>query len=845
MANWRSPRFQEAGGVVKKPRSVPLEVDRLEAARLGVKEAVERLELLTVVSSALSRAMDDYSSALNQVAEACAPDFADLCAIELVGETGEIRTIAYRVARGAALTAPVEWTPVGAGINPGRSPILSYDRPGEVPAARRVREALAADSLVVAPVTGGGLTLGWVVFATGTARRGLRPSALRVAEDIASRVAMTVQRVLLYRESVTAGHEQARAARRLRRLAAAAANLAGATTPEEVLRTACVEVCIVLDADAAAATWRQEATSPIEVAVGLAGAGAAASALESAIGGVATRGHGWISSTLPSSDPRHRAALAVFSSKQMSVDDELLLTSLASMVPVAFERALNTEKALLRQAELDAVLEASPVAILTLHPDGTVIGANNAAHQLFGWDLADDDPQFPPALQPLLRRLPADVAAGHPVTNRAVTTAGYDLTVSAAPLPGAGDSISGALVVANDVREQREAERALLQAQRLEAMGQVAGGIAHDFNNLLTVIVGYASILRRQLTDPAAADLLGHIETAVGRASSLTQQLLGFTRRPMDDLTVLDMVGAVSDLAPVLERLLSPSVVLDLQLPTGPVPVLADRSALEQTVLNLCLNSRDAIDGAGKVSIAVDDVELSEATGRQLGVAAGRYARLDVVDNGPGMSAEVRERCLEPFFTTKDRDHGTGLGLPTVYGYTAERGGTLVIDSSPGEGTRVTVWLPRATEGAEVPSGGGATVVPQLAGRALLVEDQGNLRSLAAMVLADAGMDVVDVPDAETALAALDGDGPWDVLVTDIVLPGMSGAELATRLRAVQPALPVLYVSGYADRDTRRKGLVDGARLLRKPYRPDELCHRVAEVMGAAGAGDPAQGWKR
>ncbi|HLI24277.1 MAG TPA: ATP-binding protein, partial [Acidimicrobiales bacterium] len=664
-------------------------------------------------------------------------------------------------------------------------------------------------------------------------RRGLRPSAVRVGEDIAGRIATTVQRVLLYRESVSAGHQQARAARRLRRLAAAAANLAGANTPEDVLRTACVEICIVLDADSAAATWSQGTDPPIEASVGPVDSATVRRALGGAGAAAAVRGPGWIASSLPCSDPRHQAGLAVFSEREFSADDELLLTSLASMVPVAFERALHTEKALLREAELDAVLEASPVAIVSLRPDGSVIGANHAAHRLFGWHLDDPHPEFPEALAPILGAMPAEVRADGPITNRAVAVEGFDLSVSAGLMPALPDQVPGVLVVANDVHEQREVERALLQAQRLEAMGQVAGGIAHDFNNLLTVIMGYASILRRQLGDDGAEAVpLAHIETAVTRASGLTQQLLGFTRRQMHDIVLMDLAAAVGELAPVLERLLGPTVVLDLQLPAGPVPVAADPSALEQTVLNLCLNARDAIQGDGKVMVAVDEVDVLDGSARRLEVAPGRFVRLTVADNGPGMSDEVRQRCLEPFFTTKDRGHGTGLGLPTVYGYTVERGGALTIDSAPGEGTRVEVLLPRAARGSSPDPAADTTPVPSLSGRVLLVEDEDNLRTLAHMVLTDAGMEVVAAPDAETALGVLDDGGPWDVLVTDIVLPGLSGVDLAGRLRAADPHLPVLYVSGYADQEARRRGLVDGSRLLRKPYRPDELCLRIADMLG-------------
>ncbi len=809
---------------------------RPEAVRHGEREAVERLELLAVISTALSRAMEDYSSAVRQVAEACVPDFCDLCAIELIGESGESETVAYRVASSASLTAPASWTPIGGTIAPSRAATLCYERPDEPATTRHVRQRLGAQSLIAAPIVGGGLTLGWLVMAVGQSRRGLRPSALRVAQDIGARLATCIQRVMLYRESVAAGHQQARAARRLRRLAAAAANLAGADTPAEVLRLACVEICIVLDGDAAAARWSLNNAPDIEASVGVSDPSLAAGALEAAMYGASTRGPGWIAASLPCADPQQSAALAVFSDKHISADDELLLTSLASMVPVAFERAMNTEQALLREAELDAVLEASPVAIVTMGADGAVTGANRAAQDLFGWRAGAEGLEFPPSIRPAMLQLPLDVRTSGSVSNRLVAAEGFDLSVSAAPMPASTHEQPGLLVVASDVREQREVERALLQAQRLEAMGQVAGGIAHDFNNLLTVMIGYTSILQRSLQQPDQAALLGNIETAVNRAAALTQQLLGFTRRQMEDVVVVDLAQSVRSLHPVLDRLVGPAITVDLQLPGAPVHIAADPSAVEQMILNLSINARDAMEDGGKLTISVDEVDLDPSHASELEVRPGHFARLVVADNGPGMSEEVRSRCLEPFFTTKERGKGTGLGLPTVYGQTVERGGAVIIDTAPGEGTAVGVWLPRAEAGATPASGPAPGAdVPALAGRALLVEDQDDLRRLAGMTLRDAGMEVVDAGDAETALLMAD-EATWDVLVTDIVLPGMTGVELATRLRSLHPRLPVLYVSGYADRDTRRRGLVEGSRLLRKPYRPDELCRRVAELVCDAGS---------
>ena len=842
-----------------------------EVGERSEREALQRLELLVTVSRVLAGAMDDYNYAVGQVAEACVPTFCDLCAIEVVGPEGEHQVAAYQVSPTAGLDAPRAWAPVGESCSPTRAPTLSYPRPEDPDDARRLRERLGAQSLIVSPISAGGVILGWLVMATGKGRRGFRPSAVSVAEDVSARLATTIQRALLYRESLASANRQARAAHRLRRLAAATANLAGAATPEEVLQVACVEICIVLDADAAAARWCSAGQPDLDAVAGSPQAEVVEEALTAAIDHGTGRGPGWIAQPLPCADASSRAALAVLSGGPFSPEEETMLASLAAMVPVAFERALSTAAALAREAELDAALHATPVAIVRVGTDGVVLHANRAANELFGWtadfagehgnpfggrpDFAGEHGNpagghansFPPAILPAILHLLAEVPEVGSITNRPVAAEGFDLSVAAAPMPTVAGVAPSVLMAATDLREQRAVERALLQAQRLEAMGQVAGGIAHDFNNLLTVMTGYVSILQRTLADDAARGLVDSIDTAVGRAAGLTQQLLGFTRQ-VDDAVEVDLAATTRDLQVVLTRVVGPRIAVRAELPPAPVLILADPSEVEQIILNLSLNARDALGDAGDITLCVETAEVDDEAAAALGVAPGAYATLSVSDNGPGMPDEVRSRCLEPFFTTKERGTGSGLGLSSVYGLTAERGGALTIDTAVGQGTTMRIWLPRSPDPtpartaesagalnpdrASTPHPNRASTPPALVGRALLVEDQEDLRSLARTALSATGLDVVDAGDGEAALRSDAAGAGWDVLVTDIVLPGMSGVELATRLRSRHPELPVLYVSGYADHDTRQRGLVDGARLLRKPYRPEELCRRVADLLG-------------
>jgi CheY-like chemotaxis protein len=382
--------------------------------------------------------------------------------------------------------------------------------------------------------------------------------------------------------------------------------------------------------------------------------------------------------------------------------------------------------------------------------------------------------------------------------------------------------------------EIRRAERALVQAQRLEAMGVVAGRVAHDFNNLLTLIIGYTELLARGLADDQQRALVTDIEGAAKRAARLTQQMLGMTRREGTAI-VVDLAAELANLQAVLTRLAGPKVALTLQSPKAPVKVRVDPSEIEQIVINLVVNACDAMEGEGHVGVTLalgpaGPWEDGEASAR----GQGPGAVLTIADNGPGMSPEVLARCLEPFFTTKRRGQGSGLGMSTVYGLVKERGGQMDIDSDF-RGTTIRIWLP-LSEDSPVAQGDEGEVWPPghtIAGRILLVEDEPDLRLMGQQCLASIGLDVLVAESAEFALFLFNREGPFDALVTDIMLPGMSGVELSGAVRKTHPKMPVLFMTGYAGSPTT--GMPGpGANMLRKPYRPDALRLRVAEMLQGA-----------
>jgi PAS domain S-box-containing protein len=395
-------------------------------------------------------------------------------------------------------------------------------------------------------------------------------------------------------------------------------------------------------------------------------------------------------------------------------------------------------------------------------------------------------------------------------------------------------------VIAEDLTERRTLEQQLRQAQKLEAVGRLAGGVAHDFNNRLTVISGQAELMLVEL--PKDSPLREHAEAVMGsarRAAELTAQLLAFSRRQVARPRPLDLVSIVRGVDLVLKRLVGEEVelVTDLQQ-VG--PVRADPGQVEQVLLNLCTNARDAMPEGGRITIATEARHLTaDAARSRVDALPGDYAVLVVTDTGQGMDEDTRQRVFEPFFTTKPPGKGTGLGLSTVYGITVQTGGHVRVYSWPGKGTRFEIWLPQASDGDGIealPSEAGAGLpAPGRGGgreTILVAEDEDPVRKILVSSLSRAGYRVLEAPDGPSALSrAREHDGPIHLLVTDVVMPGMRGPELAERLARARRGVRVLYISGYTDQAN-----LDGHEGLRtaflaKPFTPEELRTVVRVVL--------------
>jgi two-component system cell cycle sensor histidine kinase/response regulator CckA len=399
-----------------------------------------------------------------------------------------------------------------------------------------------------------------------------------------------------------------------------------------------------------------------------------------------------------------------------------------------------------------------------------------------------------------------------------------------------------------EIEQRQKVERQLLQTHKLEAIGRLAGGIAHDFNNLMAVILGNGGLLARRL--PKDDPLQIHVEQMVhagDRAAKLTQQLLAFSRAQMLAREVLELNDVVRSVGHMLERVLGENVALETKLCDDAGAIAADRGQLEQVVMNLVVNARDAMPAGGTVTVETLRETISLTRSLELGgIEPGDYARLDVSDVGTGMSEETQSQIFDPFFTTKETGKGTGLGLSTVYGIVRQAGGAIVVTSAPGEGARFTILLPRVTEVSPSHAvgalGAGGAAVARGSETVLVVEDQEALRNVVAEVLAEWGYRVLKAKDAESALRMVDThSGPIDLLLTDVLMPTMSGPDLAERVVAARPGTKVLFMSGYTDDVTLRKVSKGEVDLLSKPFSPEALAKKVREVLGASASDGAAQ----
>jgi PAS domain S-box-containing protein len=396
-------------------------------------------------------------------------------------------------------------------------------------------------------------------------------------------------------------------------------------------------------------------------------------------------------------------------------------------------------------------------------------------------------------------------------------------------------AVQGVGLTSRDVTEKRRLQARVAQSERLDAIGQLAGGIAHDFNNVLLVIRGYSSVLRATLENPNHLADIGEIANAAERATELTRQLLAFGRRQLMQPQPLEIAEVVRDVESLLRRSLREDVEFEIDVDSATPVVMADPTQIEQVLMNLVVNARDAIDGTGHVRLVLGEATVGDFTHpTSPPLTPGRYATLTVEDDGSGIDDAVRPHIFDPFFTTKPEGIGTGLGLSTVHGIVAQSGGGIEVRTSPA-GTTFVVYLP----GPEEPASAAPVLAlvepaaPDGAETILLVEDEDAVRGLVRRVLEGAGYEVLVASRPSEAEALLTEHEHLDLLLTDVVMPEMSGYDLARRIEARRPGLAVLFMSGYAPQGSVD---ADAGELLKKPFTPDQLAQAIRAALDARGS---------
>ena len=525
-----------------------------------------------------------------------------------------------------------------------------------------------------------------------------------------------------------------------------------------------------------------------------------------------------------------------------------ILTFVSQQLASAVEHKRNEEALRRSESRYRSLVQSAVYSIYRSSLEGQFLDVNPALVSMLGYDSADEVLALDPRREVFvdsreLARLMHDFQSGNRLDNIEVRWKRKDGKVITVRLSGSVvNSLDGNQVleiIAEDVTEQRVLENQFRQAQKMEAVGRLAGGVAHDFNNLLMVISGYTEVLleRTESRNPLYPKIQA-IHQATERATSVTRQLLAFSRKQMLELKVVDVNAIVADMERLLRPLIGENVELQTRLARDLGRTRADAGQIEQVIMNLVVNSRDAMPNGGRITIQTTNVTLDKGELRReySYIQPGSYVMLSVGDNGHGMDKETQARIFEPFFTTKEKGKGTGLGLSTVYGIIKQSGGYILVQSEVGQGTTFRIYLPRVGEAAQPASrvpvplelnGGSETV--------LLVEDEESVRELVRETLEAKGYRVLEAENGEAALRLTSQHSDSiEMLITDVVMPGMSGRELSARLCASHPHTKVLYLSGYTEDAIVHEGVLEaGTAFLQKPFTLHTLARKVREVLGS------------
>ncbi|HEX9023987.1 MAG TPA: PAS domain S-box protein, partial [Geobacteraceae bacterium] len=495
---------------------------------------------------------------------------------------------------------------------------------------------------------------------------------------------------------------------------------------------------------------------------------------------------------------------------------------------------------------LSSIVQSSDDGIIGKGTDGAILSWNRGAEKIYGYSAAEAVGQsismlVPPERAEELREIMVKLEGGERVEHFETERVRKDgrhifVSLTVSPIRDAAGHIMGASTISRDITERRNLEKQLCHAQKMEAVGTLTGGIAHDFNNILTAIIGFGTLLEMNLPgDAPSAQYVTEILTAAERAAGLTRSLLAFSRKETIEARPVCLNGIITGIEKMLRRLIREDITLKLALMDGTLTILADAGQIEQVLLNLLANARDAMPEGGTMVLATDRLELDEAFTRTHGFGEpGSYAHLAFSDTGVGMEESVLRRIFEPFYTTKEVGKGTGLGLSIVYGIVRQHKGYINCYSEPGHGTTFNIYIPLISTGAgheQRP----ATAVPGGTETILLAEDDPAVRNLVTRILKEFGYAVIAAQDGEEALARFkERADEIDVCLFDVIMPGKRGIEAFEEIRKIRPAVRGIFMSGYqADHPAQADAIQEGRVFISKPIIPRELLRKVREVLDA------------
>ena len=509
----------------------------------------------------------------------------------------------------------------------------------------------------------------------------------------------------------------------------------------------------------------------------------------------------------------------------------------------------------LRESErlLNGIIDQNPHALWLSDRDGTLIRINRACCELLQirqaevldkYNFRRDNILAEQGLLPLVERvfqegktvtfaLDYDTARLTQLALEHSTRVVLEVTIS--PVVNQRGELTNTIVMHRDVTAQKKLEQQLVQTQKMEAIGRLAGGVAHDFNNMLSVILGHAELMWDDLpNNPTLTEGLREIEQAARHARDVTAQLLGFSRRQIATPKAIDLNAEIGDISDAIARLIGEDIVLNIVCLPNLWPVLLDPMQLKQILLNLAVNARDSMPKGGRLSIETANVVLDEGyCASHAECSPGHYVQLSMSDDGDGMDKQTLGRIFEPFFTTKATGRGTGLGLATVYGIVKQNSGQINVYSEPRTGTVFKIYLPRSESSVARERAPNASPLTLRTGRILLVEDDEKVRKMATAMLARLGYEIeVTASPAEALARSADTTEPIDLLLTDVVMPGMNGSELHQSLLATRPELKVLFMSGYTENVIVHHGVLrDATSFIQKPFSLVDLANKIQSVL--------------